>query len=87
MVDKGDPIPAHAIDVAIDASMPDAVESHLVWAIETSTAFVIATTGWDIPDMETRIGNKTAVLVSPNFSFTVTFMRRIAAQLAQFADR
>ncbi|MEN6490403.1 MAG: dihydrodipicolinate reductase C-terminal domain-containing protein [Rectinema sp.] len=86
VVDKGDPIPAHAIDVAIDASMPDAVESHLVWAIETSTAFVIATTGWDIPDMETRIGNKTAVLVSPNFSFTVTFMRRIATQLAQFAD-
>jgi 4-hydroxy-tetrahydrodipicolinate reductase len=86
MVDKGDPIPASAIDVAIDASLPDAVESHLEWAIQTSTAFVIATTGWDIPDMEARIGNKTAVLVSPNFSFTVAFMRRIAAQLAQFAD-
>lgn len=86
MVDKGDPIPAGAIDVAIDASVPDAVESHLAWAIETSTALLIAATGWDIPDIGARVGTRTAVLMSPNFSFTVTFMRRIAAQLARFAD-
>jgi len=86
MVDEGDPIPARPIDVAIEASVPDAVESHLTWAIDTSTALLIATTGWDIPDMKARIGDRTAVLVSPNFSFTVTFLRRIAAQLAQFAD-
>jgi len=86
MVDKGDPIPPDRVDVAIDASVPDAVEAHLAWAIETSTPLLIAATGWNITDMKARVGTKTAVLVSPNFSFAVTFMRRIAVQLARFAD-
>jgi 4-hydroxy-tetrahydrodipicolinate reductase len=86
MLDKGDSVPAEKVDVAIDASVPDAVEAHLEWAIETSTPLLVATTGWNIPDIETRVGTRTAVLVSPNFSFAVTFMRRIAAQLARFAD-
>lgn len=87
MVDQGDPLPpALGIDVAIDASVSGAVESHLEWAIATSTPFVIATTGWNIPDLKARIGDATGVLVSPNFSFAVAFMQRIATQVAQFAD-
>ena len=86
MVDKGDSIPTDDVDVAIDASVPDAVEAHLEWAIETSTPLLIAATGWEIPDLKARVGSRTAVLVSANFSFAVTFMRRIAAQLARFAD-
>jgi len=86
MVDMGDPMPSRHADVAIDASVPDAVEAHLAWAIDTGTPFVIATTGWEIPDIAARVGQKTAVLVSPNFSFAVTFMRRMATQLARFVD-
>lgn len=86
MVDIGDSIPDTAIDAAIDASAPNAVESHIEWAIACGVPLVVATTGWDIPDLAARVGTKTAVLVSPNFSFAVTFMRNIAAQLARFAD-
>ncbi|OQB94935.1 MAG: 4-hydroxy-tetrahydrodipicolinate reductase [Spirochaetes bacterium ADurb.Bin110] len=86
MVDKGETIPDSYIDVAIDASSADAVESHIDWAIQKGIPFVIATTGWDIPDLAARVGEKTGVLVSPNFSFAVAFMLRIASQLARFAD-
>ena len=86
MVDKGEMIPDSDIDVAIDASSADAVESHIDWAIRKEIPFVIATTGWDITDLAARIGEKTGVLVSPNFSFAVAFMQRIASQLARFAD-
>ena len=86
MVDKGEMIPDSDIDVAIDASSADAVESHIDWAIRKEIPFVIATTGWDITDLAARIGEKTGVLVSPNFSFAVAFMLRIASQLARFAD-
>jgi len=86
MVDLGDAIPDTPIDAAIDASAPNAVESHIDWAIARGVPLVVATTGWDIPDLAARVGTKTAVLVSPNFSFAVTFMRNIAAQLARFAD-
>ncbi len=86
MVDLGDSIPDAPIDAAIDASAPNAVESHIDWAIAHGVPLVVATTGWEIPDLAARVGTKTAVLVSPNFSFAVTFMRTIAAQLARFAD-
>ena len=86
MVDSGDPIPEAAVDVAVDASVASAVEAHLSWAIEHEVPFLIATTGWEIPDLAARVQDKTAVLVSPNFSFAVAFMRNIASQLARFAD-
>jgi len=86
MVDSGDAIPEAPVDVAIDASVAGAVEAHLSWAIEHEVPFLIATTGWEIPDLASRVGDRTAVLVSPNFSFAVAFMRKIASQLARFAD-
>lgn len=86
IVDSGDAIPEAPVDVAIDASIASAVEAHLSWAIEHEVPFLIATTGWEIPDLAARVGDKTAVLVSPNFSFAVAFMRNIALQLARFAD-
>ncbi len=86
MVDLGDAIPDTLIDAAIDASAPNAVESHIEWAVARGVPLVVAATGWDIPDLAARVGTKTAVLVSPNFSFAVTFMRTIAAQVARFAD-
>jgi len=86
IVDFGDSIPDVSIHAAIDASVPNAVEGHLSWAIQHEIPFVIATTGWEIPDLGARVGKKTAVLVSPNFSFAVAFMRTIASQLARFSD-
>lgn len=86
MLHRGDRIPDRDVDVAIDASVGAAVEEHLEWALATGTPLVIGATGWDIPDIEARVGKRIGVLVSPNFSFAVALMQRFAAQLAAFAD-
>ncbi len=86
MLHHGERIPDREVDVAIDASVGAAVESHLEWALATRTPLVIGATGWDIPDIEARVGRKIGVLISPNFSFAVALMQRFAAELATFAD-
>ena len=47
-VDQGE-APSGPVDVAIDASVAEAVEAHLAWALETGTDLVIGATGWDAP--------------------------------------
>jgi len=77
--------PATRVDAAIDASSGLAVEAHLVWALETHTPFVIGSTGWDIPDLEARVGARIGVVVAPNFSLSVSLMRRLTTVLGRFA--
>ena len=77
--------PAGGVDVAIDASRAEAVEGHVVWAIENATPLVIGTTGWSISDLAERVGTRTAVLVAPNFSLTVALMKRLTTILAGYA--
>lgn len=72
-------------DVAIDASIAVAVESHLAWALETGTDLVIGVTGWSLPDLEARVGDRIGVLTSSNFSLTVALMARLATVLGRFA--
>lgn len=86
MLHRDDPIPQKPVDVAIDASSGVAVQEHLEWALRTRTPFVIGTTGWNIPNIEEKIGRKIGVLISPNFSFAVALMQRFAAEMAKFAD-
>jgi 4-hydroxy-tetrahydrodipicolinate reductase len=86
MLHKGEAIPQKPVDVVIDASVGSAVEGHLEWALETRTPFVIGATGWNIPNIEERIGTRIGVLISPNFSFAVALMQRFAIEMARFAD-
>jgi 4-hydroxy-tetrahydrodipicolinate reductase len=79
--------PGKKADAVLDASAAAAVEEHLAWSLETGTSLVIATTGWDrsILDPEKIKKAGTGVLVSPNFSLSVAFLRRAAVALGRFA--
>jgi 4-hydroxy-tetrahydrodipicolinate reductase len=78
-------LPLEDVDVAIDASSGDAVSGHLDWCIKHGVDFLIGTTGWDIPDLMDRVGQKIAVLTAPNFSLTVALYARLSLILARFA--
>lgn len=77
--------PPGRVDVAIDASVADAVEGHLNWALQNSTDLVIGATGWSIPDLKKRVGDRIGVVVAPNFSLSIALYTRLALVMARFA--
>ncbi|HEX9081156.1 MAG TPA: hypothetical protein VF768_02695, partial [Holophagaceae bacterium] len=77
--------PGGPVEVAIDASVADAVEAHLDWALATGTGLVLGVTGWTLPDLETRVGGRIGVLTASNFSLAVALMARLATVLGRFA--
>ncbi|MBS1767365.1 MAG: hypothetical protein JST05_08200 [Acidobacteria bacterium] len=77
--------PSDRVDAAIEASGAGAVPARLDWAIQSGTPLLIGTTGWMIPDLKARVGDRTAVLVAPNFSLTVALYARLSLLLARFA--
>jgi len=77
--------PPSRVDVAIDASIGDAAEAHVKWALETSTDLVIGTTGWSIPDLNERVGDRIGVVVAPNFSLSIALYTRLSLVMARFA--
>lgn len=85
---RGEAVPS-AVDVAIDASSGAAVAEHLSWATETGTDLVIGATGWDRAALEPRLleatGQGIGVLVAPNFSLGVAFMRALALALGRYS--
>jgi 4-hydroxy-tetrahydrodipicolinate reductase len=83
-VDKGES-PSGSVDVAIDASVAEAVEGHLTWALATGTDLVIGATGWALPDLESRVAGRIGVLTASNFSLTVALMTRLALVMGRFA--
>lgn len=82
---RDDDRPSTPVDVAIDASAAEAVETHLAWALETDTDLVIGTTGWTLPDLESRVAGRIGVLTASNFSLTVALMARLALVIGRFA--
>jgi len=84
VVDQGED-PLAPVDVAIDASVAEAVEGHLRWALDTGTDLVIGATGWSLPDLEARVAGRIGVLAASNFSLTVALMARLATVLGRFA--
>lgn len=83
-VGRGETPPGPA-PVAVDASLPEALEAHLAWALATGTDLVIGTTGWALPDLAERVGGRIGVLTATNFSLTVALMARLATVMARFA--
>lgn len=81
---RGD-VPPSPVDVAIDASVAEAVEAHLAWALETGTDLVIGVTGWSLLDLEARVAGRIGVLTASNFSLTVALMARLATVMGRFA--
>ncbi|MBM3978136.1 MAG: hypothetical protein FJ299_14255 [Planctomycetes bacterium] len=77
--------PSTRVDVAIEASSGAAVERRLAWALSTGTPLVIGSTGWELPDLAARVGDRIGVVVAPNFSLSVALMRRLTTVLGRFA--
>lgn len=77
--------PDRPVDVAIEASSGSVVEERLRWALATRTSLVIGSTGWSIPDLAQRVGERIGVVVAPNFSLTVALLARITDVLGRFA--
>lgn len=78
--------PTVPVDVAVDASKGPAVEQHLRWALETGCDLVIGATGFAIPDLAARVGQRIGVLVAPNFSLTVALLARLTRVLGAYAQ-
>lgn len=76
--------PTGRADVAIEASSGDAVAARLDWALATGTALVIGSTGWQLPDLRERVGDRIGVVTAPNFSLGVALLRRFTLVLARF---
>jgi 4-hydroxy-tetrahydrodipicolinate reductase len=79
--------PSGPVDAALDASAAGAVGAHLEWARRAKTPLVVATTGWDASSLDgTELEAAGAgVLVSPNFSLSMAFVRRAAVALGKLA--
>jgi 4-hydroxy-tetrahydrodipicolinate reductase len=79
--------PSGKVDVALDASAGPAVAGHVEWALASGADLVIAATGWDRSVLDTERIRKAGIgiLVSPNFSLSVAFMRRVALAMGRFA--
>ncbi len=86
-IGRGEVPPVSTGGVAIDASLPDAVDEHLRWAVDTGNDLVIAVTGWpvDLPDLAARIDDQIGVLVAPNGSLMAALLGRLTAVLGAFA--
>lgn len=87
IVTREDPPPPGKtpVDVAIEASVGEAVARRLDWALEHRVPLVIGSTGWSLPDLTSRVGDRIGVIVAPNFSLTVALYSRITSLLARFA--
>ncbi len=86
VVDQGDTVPHLAVDVAIDASTGSAVREHIEWAVKTGIPLVVAATGWSIPNLPELVSDRTGLLVAPNMSIGVAFMKRMSSIMALLAD-
>jgi 4-hydroxy-tetrahydrodipicolinate reductase len=77
--------PLVRVDVAIEASSGGVVGARVDWALATGTPLVIGSTGWQLQDLATRVGDRIGVVVAPNFSLGIALLRRFALVLARFA--
>jgi 4-hydroxy-tetrahydrodipicolinate reductase len=77
--------PERDCDVAIEASSGQAVAARIAWALERRVPLVIGSTGWDLPDLRQRVGDRIGVVLAPNFSLGVALVRRLSLVLARFA--
>lgn len=77
--------PAGSVDAAIDASAAVAVPARIEWALATGSNLLIGTTGWNLPDLRDRVGDRIGVIVAPNFSLTVALYARLSLVLARYA--
>ncbi len=77
--------PAGTVDCVVEASAGAATPGRIDWALEHRTPIVVASTGWELADLEERIGERIGLLLAPNLSLTVALCVRLTTVLARFA--
>ncbi len=86
---RDDPLPTGSVDVALDLSAAGAVPGHLAWALAGGTPIVVGTTGWDRGELNALVPEPKAlaigIMLAPNFSLAMAFMRRAALALGGLA--
>jgi 4-hydroxy-tetrahydrodipicolinate reductase len=80
-------VPPSKADVAIEATVADAVPARVAWALETGTNLVVGTTGWTMPELREIVADRIGVMISPNFSLTVALMARFSRILGRYTAR
>jgi 4-hydroxy-tetrahydrodipicolinate reductase len=78
-------VPDTPVDAGIEASAAAAVAGRVDWALATGSNLLIGTTGWSLPDLKDRVGDRIGVIVAPNFSLTVALYARLSLVLARYA--
>lgn len=78
--------PDVAVDVAIEVSSGAAVAARVDWALARGVPLVIGSTGWNLPDLAERVGDRIGVVTAPNFSLGVALLRRFTLVLSRFAS-
>ena len=81
-----EPAPQESVDVAIEATVAEAVPARVAWALERGTPLVVGTTGWSLAGLAEAVEGKVGLLVAPNFSLAVALMGRLAQVLGRYAD-
>lgn len=77
--------PAEPVDAAVECTVASAVDARVRWALDRRVPLIIGTTGWSIPDLQQRVGDRGCVVVAPNFSLGVALVTRLTAILGRFA--
>lgn len=72
-------------EAALDAGPAAGVAGHLAWARRSGCPLVIGATGWDRSLISGAEDWGVGIMVAPNFSLGVAFMRRAALALGRFA--
>ncbi|HUW39718.1 MAG TPA: dihydrodipicolinate reductase C-terminal domain-containing protein [Rectinemataceae bacterium] len=83
-LDKGES-PRGPVDVALDASVGQAVAGHLAWARDSHVDLVVGATGWDASALDPAEYSSIGLLVAPNFSLAVAYLKRVALSLGRLA--
>ena len=73
-------------DVLVDLTTPEAAPKNALAAVESGVQAVVGTTGFDLADLEARIGaakGDARCLVVPNFAIGAVLMMKFAAEAAR----
>jgi 4-hydroxy-tetrahydrodipicolinate reductase len=93
-LDLGDALaalPADAVQVAVDFTVPSATQDNVHQLIDLGVNAVVGTTGWDADALE-RVRRHLAekggvgVVIAPNFALGAVLAMRFAAQAAKFFE-
>ncbi|MDR1633463.1 MAG: 4-hydroxy-tetrahydrodipicolinate reductase [Bifidobacteriaceae bacterium] len=93
-LDVGDPLsslPADAVQVAVDFTVPSAAEDNVHQLIDLGVNAVVGTSGWDGPALE-RVrrhlaeAREVGVVIAPNFALGAVLAMHFAAQAAPFFE-